>query len=81
MDASFIVLSAFAIFFIISIAVLIALWIALPFSVFGVKDLLKKAIEEQEKTNRLLKSILDAGLLGAKAEFPRETDKTNNPEP
>ncbi len=80
MDASLIVLSAFAVFFVVSIAVLIVLWIALPFSVFGTKDLIKKTIEEQEKTNKLLKSILEADLSREKAESPEKTDKARNPD-
>ena len=33
-------------------------WIAVPFSVLGIKDLVREAIEEQKKTNELLKDIL-----------------------
>lgn len=34
------------------------LWIVLPFSVFGIKGLIKEAIQEQKRTNELLKEIL-----------------------
>ncbi|MBI2412548.1 MAG: hypothetical protein HYV24_05005 [Deltaproteobacteria bacterium] len=57
-----VVLGAFAIFLIVSVGVILVLWIAMPFSVFGTKPLLKKLIQEQEKTNKLLKTILDASL-------------------
>ncbi len=79
MDASLIILSAFAVFFVVSVAVLVVLWIALPFSVFGMKDLIKKTIEEQEKTNKLLSSILEAGLSAKKTESPERTDRPGGP--
>ncbi len=75
MDASLIILSAFAIFFVLSMAVLVVLWIALPFSVFGMKDLIKKTIQEQEKTNKLLSSILESGLSAKKTEPVERTDR------
>ncbi len=50
-------LSAFSIFFLIAIGVILTLWIALPFSLFGIKDLLKENIKEQKKTNELLEKI------------------------
>lgn len=62
MDSVFIVLIAFAVFILGSIGAILVLWIAMPFSIFGTKDLLKKLIIEQEKTNKLLISILDANL-------------------
>lgn len=34
------------------------LWIVLPFSVFGIKGLIKEAIGEQKRTNELLREIL-----------------------
>ncbi len=73
MDIFFIILGAFAIFFTVSIAVLIVLWIALPFSIFGIKELVRKSIEEQEKTNKLLESVLEAIL--REKEISEGTDK------
>lgn len=73
MDIFFIILGAFAIFFTVSIAVLIVLWIALPFSIFGIKELVRKSIEEQEKTNKLLESVLEAIL--REKEVSEGTDK------
>jgi hypothetical protein len=37
--------------------VLVILWIALPFSIFGIKDILKELIAEQKKTNDILSSM------------------------
>jgi len=34
------------------------LWIVLPFSVFGIKGLIREVLLEQKKTNELLKEIL-----------------------
>ncbi|MBI5644069.1 MAG: hypothetical protein HY954_11425 [Deltaproteobacteria bacterium] len=56
-NSPFIFLGAFLLFLAISIGVVLILWIAMPFSIFGTKNLLKKLIEEQEKANKLLKSI------------------------
>jgi len=47
--------------FILLFALLLAvLWIALPFAVFGVKDLLGKLLAEQRRTNELLEQQLAA---------------------
>lgn len=35
--------------------VLVILWIAMPFAIFGTKPLLQKLLEEQEITNELLR--------------------------
>ncbi len=51
-------MGAFGIVFILLLFVLMAIWIALPFSVFGIKDLLREIVEEQKKTNELLKDFL-----------------------
>ncbi len=49
---------AFIIFVIVSIAVMIALRILLPFSIFKIRDLAEKSLEEQKKTNELLSALL-----------------------
>ena len=52
------------------------LWIILPFAVFGLKGLLKQAIEEQRKTNRQLGQIgqiLEQAL--------KDADKTRSTSP
>ncbi|MBI5875256.1 MAG: hypothetical protein HZB81_05340 [Deltaproteobacteria bacterium] len=64
-------MGAFGIVFILLLFVLMAIWIALPFSVFGIKDLLREIAEEQKKTNELLEDILKAGA-GLK---PASTDR------
>ncbi|HLE09300.1 MAG TPA: hypothetical protein VI914_06700 [Thermodesulfobacteriota bacterium] len=49
---------ALLIFFLIAVGVLTVLWIILPFSVYGIKDILKEVREEAKKTNRLLEEVL-----------------------
>jgi len=51
-------MGAFGIVFILLAFVLIAIWMVVPFSVFGIKDLIREAIEEQKKTNELLKNLI-----------------------
>ena len=58
-DSSIVIIAAFILFILTSIGVVLVLWIALPFSVFGIKGSLKKSIEAQGETNRFLKSILE----------------------
>ncbi len=52
------VMSAFGLLFFLLLFVLFAIWILLPFSIFGIKDLIREAIEEQKKTNELLRNLL-----------------------
>lgn len=59
-DPSVALIAAFVLFFLTSIGVVLVLWIAMPFSVFGIKGSIRKGIEAQEETNRLLKSVLEA---------------------
>jgi len=51
-------MGAFGLLFLLLLFILIIIWIVLPFSVFGIKELVREAIEEQKKTNELLKDIL-----------------------
>ncbi len=75
-DPSVALLAAFVLFFLTAIGVVLVLWIALPFSVFGIKGFLKKSIGAQEETNRLLRSILDAlGKMEAQGADDPEKDK------
>lgn len=39
--------------------VLLVLWIALPFAVFGLKSLVRQCVEEQRKTNAHLAALRD----------------------
>lgn len=48
---------AVTIFFVVSLGVLIVLRIALSFSLFGIKDLLKEFIKEQRETKEILKTM------------------------
>ncbi len=73
-EFSVVLATAFAIFLVISLCVLIILWIAMPFSVFGIKDLMREAIEEQKKTNQLLKALVKRDVEG-EAEKPPEEEK------
>ncbi|MEK6599451.1 MAG: hypothetical protein AABY52_03800 [Deltaproteobacteria bacterium] len=54
-------MGAFGLLFLLLFFILVLIWIVLPFAVFGIKDLLREAIEEQKKTNELLKDLLKAG--------------------
>lgn len=71
-ESAFMIFAAFAIFLLVGGGAILVLWILMPFSVFGTKELLKKSIAEQEKTNRLLRSILEADLYRAEALRPKE---------
>ena len=55
-----ILIAAFIIFLLVSAGVIAILWIALPFSVFGLKALIKEALEEVRKTNEFLKRLTQA---------------------
>ena len=73
MDTYFVLAGAFIIFFLVSIGALIVLWIAVPFSVFGTKELLRKQIEEQEKTNRILAALLETSLMRERGAIDERT--------
>ena len=51
-------MGAFGLLFFLLLFILLILWVALPFSIFGIKDLIREAIEEQKKTNELLQRLL-----------------------
>jgi hypothetical protein len=59
-DSPLVVIAALVIFILTAIGVVLVLWIAMPFSMFGVKGHLRKMVEEQEKTNRLLETVIEA---------------------
>ena len=75
---------AFFIFFAAAVGVMVILWIALPFSVFGTKGLLTALIKEQEKTNALLKELIkaqtgkEAGFSGV--DYTEEDKKGGRPQ-
>jgi len=52
-------MGAFGLLFFLLLFILLILWVALPFSIFGIKDLIREAIEEQKKTNELLQRLLE----------------------
>jgi hypothetical protein len=49
---------AFIIFIIVSVAVIIALRVVLPFSIFKIRELSEELLEEQKKTNEMLGALL-----------------------
>ena len=51
-------MGAFGLLFFLLLVILLILWVALPFSIFGIKDLIREAIEEQKRTNELLQRLL-----------------------
>ncbi|MFQ5585297.1 MAG: hypothetical protein ACE5GF_00495 [Thermodesulfobacteriota bacterium] len=63
---------AVALFFIIAAAVLVILWIALPFSLFGVKGLLRELIDEQKKANALIGEVKRELVRRVEKEGPKE---------
>lgn len=71
-ESALMALFAFAIFLAVGASAILVLWIIMPFSVFGTKELLKKSIAEQEKTNRLLRSLLEADIRRAEAGVPKD---------
>lgn len=78
MDTFTILISALAVFIAVSAGAFAILWIVLPFSIFGLKDLIKNAIAEQEKTNRLLQTLIDAPRHPACKEPENTADKTES---
>lgn len=51
-------LSGFSLVLALLALVIAVLWIFLPFSVFGIKDLAKSLISEQKRTNELLSELV-----------------------
>jgi hypothetical protein len=74
-DSPFIIIAALIIFILTALGVVLILWIAMPFSMFGVKGHLKKMVEEQERTNRLLESLV--GSMRKETPLPAEKKEDN----
>ncbi len=54
------VLLTIFVFFVLALGALVfVLWIIMPFSVFGLKRLLRQCIAEQKKTNALLEKMME----------------------
>lgn len=51
-------MGAFGLFFIFLWVILLIVWIILPFYIFGIKGIMKNILDEQKKTNELLKGML-----------------------
>ncbi|MBI5562528.1 MAG: hypothetical protein HY894_06735 [Deltaproteobacteria bacterium] len=81
MDATVILIAVFMVFFTVSALAAAILWFMAPLSVFGMKGLLRKSVEEQEKTNRLLQTLADElrhGVYREREETPyKRDDKTD----
>lgn len=75
-DSSLILIIAFVIFILVSIGTVLVLWIAMPFSVFGVKGLLRRLIEEQEKTNALIRVLIEERGKEKALSAERKEDRT-----
>ncbi|MBI5885600.1 MAG: hypothetical protein HZB85_03340 [Deltaproteobacteria bacterium] len=78
MESSYIIITALVVFALVTIGAIVILWAVLPLSVFGMKDLLKRSIAEQEKTNRLLQSLVDASRHNGFKEPEGTVEKTDN---
>lgn len=78
MDKFTILISVLAVFIAVSAGAFAILWLVLPFSIFGLKDLIKNAIAEQEKTNRLLQTLVDATRTPACKEPENTAEKTES---
>jgi hypothetical protein len=75
-DFSTAFVGAYAIFLLLSLGVLIVLWIAMPFSVFGIKELLRECIKEQRKIKEILNNIVERNLpWETERETGRETER------
>lgn len=48
---------------------ILALWVVLPFAVFGLKGLVRECLEQQRKTNELLAQLHLAQLAGKACHF------------
>ncbi|MBI5234209.1 MAG: hypothetical protein HY880_07625 [Deltaproteobacteria bacterium] len=70
------VLMAYLVFMAIAFGVALILWIALPFSMFGIKDLLRRSIEEQRKTNTAIAGLAEE----LKKRYPSDKDHEHGKE-
>ncbi|MFQ5465003.1 MAG: hypothetical protein ACE5EI_03655 [Thermodesulfobacteriota bacterium] len=74
LDSHAMLLASFVIFFFFAGAVVLVLWIMLPFSVFGTKGLVREVRAEQRETNRLLRAILEQSSLARDKEKPETSE-------
>jgi len=74
LDSHAALLASFVIFFFFAGAVVLVLWIMLPFAVFGTKGLVREALAEQRETNRLLRAILEQSSLAGDKEKPETSE-------
>lgn len=67
-------LIAFAIFFLLGICVVMVLRIALPFSIFEMRDVVKELLKEQRRTREILEGMAERGAEKGPAGPPRAAD-------
>ena len=72
---------AFVIFIIVSVAVIIALRVVLPFSIFKIREISEELLEEQKKTNKMLGALLDEIGKTKKAESNERSERDGTKEP
>lgn len=70
---------AFLIFIIVAVAVMIALRVMLPLSIFKIRDLTESSLDEQKKTNELLTRLLTELKEGKEQGDIDERDHTQGP--
>ena len=71
--------TALLIFIIVAVAVMIALRVMLPFSIFKIKELVEESLDEQKKTNELLSSLLTKLSEKDKREDRDDRDRSEGP--
>ncbi|MFQ5328930.1 MAG: hypothetical protein ACE5D4_02950 [Thermodesulfobacteriota bacterium] len=72
---------AVGLFFLIAAGALIILWVALPFSLFGIKGLLRELIDEQKRNSALLMELKRELTKGGESGMPREKPQWPPTEP
>ena len=72
---------AVGLFFVIAIAALIILWVALPFALFGIKGLLRELIDEQKRSSTLLLEVKEELAKRGEGGKPRELSQEPPAEP
>lgn len=78
METSYLLILTLVIFALVCVCAIAILWAVMPLSVFGLKDLIKKSVAEQEKTNMLLQSIDESLRHGAYKEPEKAPEKTDS---
>jgi len=72
---------AVGLFFVIALGALIILWVALPFSLFGIKGLLRELIDEQRRNSALLLEVKRELTMRSEGVKPQEKPQWPSTEP